>query len=123
METPVKTPSNYTFLLTTRKKKTYILYVYYTSVNDAFVSKILMQNKLRCTTVDLRETIWLSTLSMYLTVFPIHRMLKIYFGLERKHMYLLPLAAVLQDAGRVIDGPVVFADRQVGALVLVDLNH
>lgn len=38
-------------------------------------------------------------------------------------MYLLPLAAVLQDAGGVIDGPVVFADRQVGALVLIDLNH
>lgn len=38
-------------------------------------------------------------------------------------MYLLPLAAVLQDAGGVVNGPVVFADRQVGALVLVYLNH
>ena len=38
-------------------------------------------------------------------------------------MYLLPLAAVFQDAGRVINGPVVFADRQIGALVLVHLNH
>lgn len=50
-------------------------------------------------------------------------MLQIYSGFERKPMYLLPLAAVLQDAGGVIDGPVVFANRQVGALVLVDLNH
>lgn len=50
-------------------------------------------------------------------------MLKMYSGLERKPMYLLPLAAVVQDAGGVIDGPVVFADRQVGALVLVNLNH
>lgn len=38
-------------------------------------------------------------------------------------MYLLPLATVLQDAGGVIDGPVMFADRQVGALVLVHLDH
>lgn len=37
--------------------------------------------------------------------------------------YLLPLAAVLQDARCVVNGPVVFADRQVGALVLVHLNH
>lgn len=40
-----------------------------------------------------------------------------------KSVYLLPLAAVRQDAGGVIDGPVMFADRQVGALVLVNLNH
>ena len=38
-------------------------------------------------------------------------------------MYLLPLAAVFQDAGCVIDGPVVFADRQVRALMLVHLDH
>lgn len=38
-------------------------------------------------------------------------------------VYLLPLAAVLQNAGGVINGPVVFADRQVRALVLVNLNH
>lgn len=50
-------------------------------------------------------------------------MSKIYCGLERKPVYLLPLAAVLQDARGVIDGPVVFADRQVGALVQVNLNH
>lgn len=41
----------------------------------------------------------------------------------RRPMYLLPLAAVLQDAGGVIDGPEVFADGQVGSLVLVDMNH
>lgn len=38
-------------------------------------------------------------------------------------MYLLPLAAFLQDAGGVINGPVMFADRQVGALMQVHLNH
>lgn len=37
--------------------------------------------------------------------------------------YLLPLAAVLQDAGRVVNRLVVLAYRQVGALVLVHLNH
>lgn len=52
-----------------------------------------------------------------------HHMLKISNGLERKPAYLLPLAAVFQDTGGVIDGPVVFADRQVGALVLVHLDH
>ncbi len=50
-------------------------------------------------------------------------MLKIYSGLAKKPVYLLPLAAFLQDAGGVIDGPEVFADRQVGALVLVHLDH
>ena len=38
-------------------------------------------------------------------------------------MYLLPLAAVLQDARGVINSPVVFANRKVGALMLVHLNH
>lgn len=38
-------------------------------------------------------------------------------------MYLLPLAAVLQDTRGVINGPVVFADREVGALMLVHLDH
>lgn len=37
--------------------------------------------------------------------------------------HLLPLAAVLQDARGVIDGTVMFADRQVWALMLVNLNH
>lgn len=55
--------------------------------------------------------------------FVLFHMLKISNGLERKPAYLLPLAAVFQDTGGVIDGPVVFADRQVGALVLVHLDH
>lgn len=65
--------------------------------------------------VDLRENILQWNWS--------HHKLKIYNGLERQYMYLLPLAAVLQDTRGVIDGPVVFADREVGALMLVHLDH
>lgn len=50
-------------------------------------------------------------------------MLKIYSSPDRKPVYLLPLAAVLQDTRGVVDGPVVFADGQVGALVLIHLDH
>lgn len=42
---------------------------------------------------------------------------------KTKLMYLLPLAAVLQDTGGVIDGSIVFTDRQVRALMLVHLDH
>lgn len=37
--------------------------------------------------------------------------------------YLLPLLTLCLNAGRVIDGSVVFTDRQIGPLVLVQLNH
>lgn len=38
-------------------------------------------------------------------------------------LYLLPLAAFLQDARGVVDGSVVLADGQVGALMLIHLDH
>lgn len=37
--------------------------------------------------------------------------------------HLLPLGAVLQDARRVVNGPVVFAYGEVRAFVLIHLNH
>lgn len=40
-----------------------------------------------------------------------------------KPIHLLPFAALLQDAGGVINSPVVFAYGQVGAFMLIHLNH
>lgn len=57
----------------------------------------------------------------------LHSTIKIarrYFSLHTLvHLYLLPLAAFLQDAWGVVDGSVVLADGQVGALVLIHLDH
>lgn len=37
--------------------------------------------------------------------------------------YLMPFATVFQDAGGVIDGTVVLADGEVGAFMLIHLDH